>query len=1296
MLKSPSFFEYKWTNVGSVDDVSFVVGRGAEAVKLKLRDGDLIGLSSTDVERLSESFTNATSLKAVSLSDCGLDAVAAGTIMQGLRTAPLLESLDLSDNPIGDEGVEQVADFVTENKSLLHLDLSNCSFGSNGGGSLVDALEECKSLRSLVVDNNQELSSNSVSALFEIALRNKSVVNLSCLNNFCNIRFMSQLFSELKRNQRILSIGFPNFYHKKKNKRKNFGSSTCSLNEISKEDIVKLSSSTVRKPLLECLKSNVSLVKIYNFLPKSDVHLLLKRNLDLMKNEFNEILLNGKVDPMEVAEQKLVVLGRKGSGKSSVVSSLYGSQFVESSRYFELEIKTKFMFISKDDDINYNIKQVSRDVREQLSLKCAAKVLAEKSDKLRQNEKFQKLSRAYGSKLSKTRQQKRRGNRRNLQFFNIPDNGQEKRRSTSRSTSSSNENSVFRNYLNRTKRGNRYRFDSTSSNKSSESSTFSQSEFENTVPSAALSANMRKTEIVDNFDPKIIARYGNTNTPRRFLLAVREISNRITNNLAKGSGVNNSIGSNVRMTGISLSTAASGRKKLSDAEKYGDLNKSLVDLNHFVFGLKSGDGVFMLVFNLRKLLKYVQVDKAKMIVNNPITNFLKVNLKAIYNQSKDSHVVLVGTHYKDQMTKEKCSLEELSAINLMLKKELKHKFLKRLVRCKSQSKEYLSFFPVDSLENTNIEGLRSEIFKRLVKTSKKTTEMTRNVPIKYLRAQDVLLSWKKTAGNNFITKEELLKKVSEFGFKNVEELTGLLKYLRRKNEIIMFPQVELLKNFIVVNKSFLYFCMYQILNRRYLNKMFTKRDILADLRENDLSQDLKVFKSKKLISRRLIEFVWRSNNHFLFDKNIAVEDYYDNNVAGYLYVLEIMKKLLFVTEWRNLEINSGFPNEAPLVDNFFIVSSLLKMRNKRNLVSGNTKLIHNVKSFRDSIPGKPKSNTNTSLAKKLMKKSKEGTKMSRSQVVRGSYASKVTRKSNISSSSGSQTSENGDLRKQSKRLAFKGRRGPQSLHSNNSSRIRKEIAKLKLEKYQSKGHQKARYLLDKNKPVSVLLDFSDGFLPEGFFHRLCSTFYESCLEVMKTKSPKFASEVESIELYKNFFKLTFDRKVENVESVEDSEDDSTIGSVNDSEFESMSMMGAETRKLTKNVVKEENEYVLLYRTEKADSIVMVVREHENAPRFLKIFQNAVEDLEDNETGMMFFNFKAETKVEVKNNRFMLLDTAKRKNFAPWFAKNKLISPGKPNGRRSAAQVKSGFAEIAIEEDNSEKEREDSDFDLKFD
>ena len=113
-----------------------------------------------------------------------------------------LESLDLSFNPIGDEGAEHIAQLVTNSRSLYQLNLGGCGIGDRGVECLASSLEGNTSLEILHIPWNN-ITDTGLLALGRSLKRNKALKTLTVGGPYTG---GTQLYSTVGQKQFVLSL----------------------------------------------------------------------------------------------------------------------------------------------------------------------------------------------------------------------------------------------------------------------------------------------------------------------------------------------------------------------------------------------------------------------------------------------------------------------------------------------------------------------------------------------------------------------------------------------------------------------------------------------------------------------------------------------------------------------------------------------------------------------------------------------------------------------------------------------------------------------------------------------------------------------------------------------------------------------------------------------------------------------------------------------------------------------------------------------------------------------------------
>ena len=119
-------------------------------------------------------------------SKCKLTHNGAVIISKTLISHEALKHLEISDNPIGDDGISAISDSLHINKSLIQLVAFNCEFHSKGAKSIAKMLQANKTLKYLDISKNQ-IGDDGTAA---VALSIQANTTLILLNisgcGFCN------------------------------------------------------------------------------------------------------------------------------------------------------------------------------------------------------------------------------------------------------------------------------------------------------------------------------------------------------------------------------------------------------------------------------------------------------------------------------------------------------------------------------------------------------------------------------------------------------------------------------------------------------------------------------------------------------------------------------------------------------------------------------------------------------------------------------------------------------------------------------------------------------------------------------------------------------------------------------------------------------------------------------------------------------------------------------------------------------------------------------------------------------
>ena len=88
------------------------------------------------------------------VTKCCLTCTGAVNISKVLRVNKTLKYLDISDNPVGDDGISAISDGLHVNTTLIQLVACSCEFCSNGANSIAELLQTNKTLKYLDISRN--------------------------------------------------------------------------------------------------------------------------------------------------------------------------------------------------------------------------------------------------------------------------------------------------------------------------------------------------------------------------------------------------------------------------------------------------------------------------------------------------------------------------------------------------------------------------------------------------------------------------------------------------------------------------------------------------------------------------------------------------------------------------------------------------------------------------------------------------------------------------------------------------------------------------------------------------------------------------------------------------------------------------------------------------------------------------------------------------------------------------------------------------------------------------------------
>ncbi len=139
-------------------------------------------IGNSGLNTLCEALSTNTSLKNLDLSYCSLSLDDHGAIPRLLSINTTLEYLNLSSNSIGNTDLKNICESLSTNTSLKSLDLSNCSLSDDNGAALYQLLKINNSLENL------DLSGNTVTNCRHIAAGLAVNKTLKTLNlSYCKL-----------------------------------------------------------------------------------------------------------------------------------------------------------------------------------------------------------------------------------------------------------------------------------------------------------------------------------------------------------------------------------------------------------------------------------------------------------------------------------------------------------------------------------------------------------------------------------------------------------------------------------------------------------------------------------------------------------------------------------------------------------------------------------------------------------------------------------------------------------------------------------------------------------------------------------------------------------------------------------------------------------------------------------------------------------------------------------------------------------------------------------------------------
>ena len=147
-------------------------------------------------------------LKWLDIENCQIKSDGALQLAAGLTNNKSLESIYLSDNPIGDDGAAAVGKAITNNVVLRILDMCNCKITSKGFSKLASSLSNNTKLQTLSISGNQA-GIEGASAVGKMITDNKTLEELSIGSDDSLEKGVDIMISSLQSNTCLKQLCLP-------------------------------------------------------------------------------------------------------------------------------------------------------------------------------------------------------------------------------------------------------------------------------------------------------------------------------------------------------------------------------------------------------------------------------------------------------------------------------------------------------------------------------------------------------------------------------------------------------------------------------------------------------------------------------------------------------------------------------------------------------------------------------------------------------------------------------------------------------------------------------------------------------------------------------------------------------------------------------------------------------------------------------------------------------------------------------------------------------------------------------
>ena len=116
--------------------------------------------------QVSNALSSMRQLKIIYLNNCQIQEKSLKHILNVLNREEILE-LYLSGNPLGDECMPLLSDFILKCNALVKIDLSNTKITNEGVQKLVEGINDNESIKELNLEKNPNLDKNTVIEMFK-------------------------------------------------------------------------------------------------------------------------------------------------------------------------------------------------------------------------------------------------------------------------------------------------------------------------------------------------------------------------------------------------------------------------------------------------------------------------------------------------------------------------------------------------------------------------------------------------------------------------------------------------------------------------------------------------------------------------------------------------------------------------------------------------------------------------------------------------------------------------------------------------------------------------------------------------------------------------------------------------------------------------------------------------------------------------------------------------------------------------------------------------------------------------